>query len=122
MTIRLETPDADIQRMEPDWRNKLLSVITNPTLAHLLLMVGIYGLILEGLQSGRPGSRRYRRVSVCCWHCTPSRFLPVNYAGLALIILGLALIAVEPLCPVLWKYSVSAECRSQFRIGHSARQ
>jgi len=98
MTIRLETRDADIQRMEPDWRNKLLSVITNPTLAYLLLMVGIYGLILEGYN---PGALVPGVIGGICLLLALYAFqvLPVNYAGLALIILGLALIAVELFVP-----------------------
>nr|MBA3563681.1 nodulation protein NfeD [Gammaproteobacteria bacterium] len=48
----LDTTDMVIERVEPDWRTRLLSVITDPTVAYLLMLIGIYGLIFEGYNPG----------------------------------------------------------------------
>ena len=94
----LATALAQIIVIEPDWRSKLLGVITNPTLAYILLMIGIYGLVLEGYQ---PGALVPGVIGGICLLLALYAFqiLPVNYAGLALIVLGLALIAAELFVP-----------------------
>lgn len=96
--VTLDTESARIEEIEPDWRNQLLSVITNPTLAYILLMIGIYGLILEGYN---PGALVPGVVGGICLLLALYAFqiLPVNYAGLALMVLGFALIAVELFVP-----------------------
>lgn len=94
----LETADLTPVEIETDWRTELLAIITNPTLAYILLMVGIYGLILEGYN---PGSLVPGVIGGICLLLALYAFqiLPVNYAGLALIMLGLALIVVELFVP-----------------------
>ena len=94
----LQTQDLETLEIEPDWRSRLLSVITNPTLAYILLMVGVYGLILEGYN---PGALVPGVIGGICLLLALYAFqiLPVNYAGLALMALGLALIAVELFIP-----------------------
>lgn len=89
---------AEIETIEPDWRNQLLSVLTNPTLAYILLMVGIYGLILEGYNPGAlvPGVIGGISLLLALY---AFQILPINYAGLALMLLGFALIAVELFVP-----------------------
>src|SRR3546814_1590430 len=47
-TVELATAGRAVTRFEPDWRIRLLSVITEPTVAYLLLLVGLYGLVFEG--------------------------------------------------------------------------
>ncbi len=83
-----------LQRIDPDWRTKLLAVITNPTVAYLLMLIGIYGLIFEGYNPGAvvPGV-----VGAICLLLALYAFqvLPVNYAGLALMLLGIVLMAAE---------------------------
>ncbi len=97
-TRTLATADLETVEIEPDWRTELLSIITNPTLAYILLMVGIYGLILEGYN---PGALVPGVIGGICLLLALYAFqiLPVNYAGLALMALGLALIAVELFVP-----------------------
>jgi len=94
----LATADLESVEMEADWRTELLAIITNPTLAYILLMVGIYGLILEGYN---PGALVPGVIGGICLLLALYAFqiLPVNYAGLALMALGLALIAVELFVP-----------------------
>lgn len=96
--VTLNTAEAVIEVLEPDWRSQFLSVITNPTLAYILLMVGIYGLILEGYN---PGALVPGVIGGICLLLGLYAFqiLPVNYAGLALMVLGFALIAVELFVP-----------------------
>ncbi len=95
---QLSTAGLTPIEIETDWRTDLLAIITNPTLAYMLLMVGIYGLLLEGYN---PGALLPGVVGGICLLLALYSFqiLPVNYAGLALIVLGLALIAVELFVP-----------------------
>jgi membrane-bound serine protease (ClpP class) len=97
-TVTLDTEDVRVVAIEPDWRSQLLSVITNPSLAYILLMIGIYGLILEGYN---PGALVPGVIGGICLLLALYAFqiLPVNYAGLALMVLGFALIAVELFVP-----------------------
>ena len=97
-SVTLDTENIRVETLEPDWRSELLSVITNPTLAYILLMIGIYGLILEGYN---PGALVPGVIGGICLLLALYAFqiLPVNYAGLALMILGFALIAVELFVP-----------------------
>mgnify|MGYP000660095276 CR=1 FL=1 len=83
---------------EPDWRNKLLALITNPQVAYILLLVGIYGLIFEGYN---PGALVPGIVGIICLLLAfyALQVLPINYAGLALIIVGVALIVAEVFMP-----------------------
>lgn len=99
-TVTLDINENSIYVVKPDWRNQLLSVITNPTFAYILLMIGIYGLILEGYNPGAfvPGV-----VGGICLLMALYAFqiLPINYAGLALIALGIGLIVAEMFVPSL---------------------
>ena len=96
--IVLNTAALTVQKIEPDWRMKFLSVITNPTIAYVLMLIGIYGLLLEGYHPGAivPGV-----VGAICLLLAMFAFqvLPVNYVGLALIILGVVLMIAEALVP-----------------------
>lgn len=96
--IKLETSGLPIEQIEPDWRSELLGVITSPTIAYLLLLIGIYGLILEGYN---PGALVPGVVGAICLLIALYAFqmLPVNYAGLALILLGIILMIAEVMAP-----------------------
>lgn len=87
-----------IVEYEPDWRNRLLAIITNPQIAYILLLVGIYGLLFEGYS---PGAMVPGVVGVICLllGLYAMQVLPVNYAGLALIFVGAGLIAAEVFVP-----------------------
>ena len=95
---QLATQGIAVQRIEADWRTRVLSVITNPTVAYLLLLVGIYGLIFEGYN---PGAILPGVVGAICLLLAAFalQVLPVNYAGLALIALGIGLMIAEVFAP-----------------------
>ncbi len=96
--LTLETADLAIERFDPDWRTELLSVITNPNVAYFLMIIGFYGLIFE---LSNPGSLVPGTIGIICLLLALFAFqvLPVNYAGLALILVGLALMVGEALMP-----------------------
>ena len=98
MERTLDTQGLVIQRIEPDWRSELLGVITSPTIAYILLLVGIYGLILEGYNPGAivPGVVGAISLLMALYAL---QMLPVNYAGLALIVLGVILMIAEVMAP-----------------------
>jgi membrane-bound serine protease (ClpP class) len=93
-TVKLATHDLAVVQVKPDWRTRLLAVITNPTVAYGLMLIGIWGLLLEGYNPGvvLPGV-----VGSICLLTALFAFqiLSVNYAGLALVVLGTAMIIAE---------------------------
>jgi membrane-bound serine protease (ClpP class) len=96
--VELQTADASIENFEPNWRIKILSAIANPEIVLLLGIIGLYGLMYEGWNPGAivPGV-----VGVICLLLAAYalQVLPVNYAGLALIIVGIALMTAEAFAP-----------------------
>ena len=94
----LRTDGLVYERVEPDWRTRLLAVITNPTVAYMLMLLGIYGLIFEGYNPGAilPGVVGAIALLLALY---AFQILPVNYAGLALIVLGVVLIIAEFMVP-----------------------
>lgn len=87
-----------INRIEKDWRTEFLSVITDPSVAYILMLVGLYGLILEFYNPGMgvPGI-----VGAICLlvGLYALQMLPISYVGLALILLGIGLMVVEAVSP-----------------------
>jgi membrane-bound serine protease (ClpP class) len=96
--VTLETSGLLLERIEPDWRTQLLQVISNPTVAYMLMLLGIYGLIFEGYNPGAivPGVVGAISLLLALF---AFQVLPVNYAGLALIALGVILMIAEFLVP-----------------------
>jgi membrane-bound serine protease (ClpP class) len=94
----LHTADAVTVTQEPDWRARFLSVITDPSVAYLLVMLGIYALMFE---FSNPGLVFPGVVGAICILIAAYAFhmLPVNYAGLALMLLGIAFMAGELFFP-----------------------
>jgi membrane-bound serine protease (ClpP class) len=91
---RLATAGAQVSAIEPDWRTRVLSVITNPSVAYLMILVGIYALLFE---FSNPGLILPGVVGAICILIAMYAFqlLPVNYAGLALLLLGIAFMVAE---------------------------
>lgn len=97
-TVRLATGRAQVLVFEADWRNRLLSVITDPSLALILLMVGVYGILFEFSSPGfvLPGVVGAISLMLALFGL---QMLPVSYAGLALILLGVAFLIAEAFLP-----------------------
>jgi membrane-bound serine protease (ClpP class) len=95
---RLDLGGASIERLEPDWRNKLLALLSNPTLAVVLLMIGIYGLFVEFTSPGFgvPGVAGAISLLLGLYAL---QLLPVNWVGVGLLLLGTALMIAEVLLP-----------------------
>lgn len=96
--ISLDTANAPVEFVEPDWRYELLSIITDPNIAYILMLIGIYGLIFE---FSNPGYVLPGVVGAICLVLALYAFqvLPINYAGLALILLGIIFMIGEAFMP-----------------------
>ena len=94
----ITTTGLPITKIDPDWRSRFLSVITNPNVAYILMLLGMYGLILE---FSNPGAIVPGTVGAICLLLALYSFqlLPINYAGFALILLGIALMVGEAFQP-----------------------
>ncbi len=94
----LETQDIVIHTHAVDWRSEFLAVITDPNIAYVLMMIGVYGLIIEFYIPGfgLPGV-----LGAVCLLLALYAFsvLPISYAGLGLLLLGLVLMTAEALAP-----------------------
>jgi membrane-bound serine protease (ClpP class) len=95
---RLATKGAVPAEFAPDWRTNVLAAITNPSVALLLMTIGVYGLVFEFMNPGfvAPGV-----IGAICLllGLYALQLLPVNYAGLALIVLGLMFMGAEAFLP-----------------------
>ncbi|WP_324615204.1 nodulation protein NfeD [Dyella amyloliquefaciens] len=96
--IVLHSAGLPIRDYAPNWRTHLLDIVTHPTIAYLLLLAGMYGLVLEAFHPGvlLPGIAGAICLLVGLYAL---QLLPVNYAGLALMVLGVGLIVAEALAP-----------------------
>lgn len=91
---RLVTAGLDIVVRPPDWQTELLMLVTNPNVAFILMLIGVYGLILEFFNPGAvaPGLIGAISLLVALYALA---FMPINYAGAALVLLGVALMIAE---------------------------
>ena len=94
----LETAGLAVTIVEPDWRSQLLAIITNPNVAYILMLLGVYGLFFELSNPGHilPGVVGAVSLLLALY---AFQVLPVNYAGLALILLGLGFMVGEVFVP-----------------------
>ena len=97
-TRQLQTAGASLVEHLPDWRTRVLAVITNPSVALILIMVGVYGLLFEFMN---PGSTVGGVVGGICLLLAlyALQLLPVSFAGVALILLGIAFMIGEAFLP-----------------------
>ncbi|MCE0722117.1 NfeD family protein [Legionella resiliens] len=96
--ITLNTSNAHIELIEPDWRTRFLSIITNPTVAYLLLLLGIYGIFFELVNPGNILPGVIGAISMCI-ALYALQLLPISYAGFFLILLGIGFIIAEAFVP-----------------------
>jgi membrane-bound serine protease (ClpP class) len=94
----LETADLPFETLEPDWRTQFLAIITNPNVAYILMLIGIYGILFEFYSPGLVGPGVIGGISLIL-ALYAFQILPVNYGGLALTLLGVALIIAETVTP-----------------------
>jgi membrane-bound serine protease (ClpP class) len=90
----LSTANLRVTQVPPGWRTELLALVTNPNVAFILMLIGIYGLILEFFNPGAvaPGLIGTISLLVALYALA---LLPINYAGAALVVLGIALMVAE---------------------------
>jgi membrane-bound serine protease (ClpP class) len=101
----LDTRGLAVQNIAPDWRTRALLILTHPTIAYGLLLIGIYGLLLEGYNPGAvlPGVVGALSLLLGLYGL---QLLAVNYAGLALMALGIGLIVAEFFMPTFGSLGV----------------
>jgi membrane-bound serine protease (ClpP class) len=94
----IRTTGMSLEKMEPDWRSRLLAIISDPNVAYILMLVGIYGLVYE---FANPGMMLPGVAGAICLMLALFAFqvLPVNYAGVGLILLGIAFMVAEAVVP-----------------------
>ncbi|PYG02557.1 membrane-bound serine protease (ClpP class) [Thioalkalivibrio sp. ALE21] len=104
-TVKLTTGERElvtegirIVRMDPDWRTELLSLITNPNIAYILMLIGIYGIIFELANPGAVYPGVIGSISLILAFFA-LQVMPINYAGLALMLLGMIFMIAEAFVP-----------------------
>ncbi len=97
-SVQLDTAGASVVVFEAGWRSKLLSAIANPSLALILLTIGIYGLIFEFSNPGFLLPGVVGAISLLLG-LFALQTLPLNYAGLALLALGIGFLIAEAFVP-----------------------
>jgi membrane-bound serine protease (ClpP class) len=94
----LAVRNAIVTPLEADWKTRLISTLTNPNIAFILLMIGVYGILFEFWSPGLTGPGIVGGISLIVALMALSA-LPISYAGLALLALGIALMAAEAFAP-----------------------
>ena len=96
--VKLALAGAQVQTVKPDWRTGVLAVLSQPTVALALMMLGIYGLFIEVVHPGAalPGVAGGICLLLALYAL---HLLPVNWAGVGLILLGAALMIAEVFLP-----------------------
>ncbi|HEY0488143.1 MAG TPA: nodulation protein NfeD [Telluria sp.] len=96
--VTLDTRDAPVHATQPDWRTRALSALTNPSIALILMTLGVYGLMFEFMS---PGAVAPGVIGALCLllGLYGLQLLPVNYAGLAFILLGIGFMIGEAFLP-----------------------
>ncbi|HYZ32623.1 MAG TPA: nodulation protein NfeD [Crenalkalicoccus sp.] len=98
---KLETTGLGIIAVEPDWRERFLATITDPNIAYILMLIGIYGVLFE--LAAAPGTVLPGVIGAICLlvGLFALNLLPISYAGAGLVLLGIALMVAEAFAPSL---------------------
>ena len=96
--VTLQVTNPKLIQIMPDWRNKILHVITSPSVAYILMMIGVYGLFFEFMNPGFivPGVTGAISLLLALY---AFQMLPINYAGFVLILLGIVFMVSEVFVP-----------------------
>lgn len=97
-SVVLAFSEVELDVRQPDWRHQFLATITNPNIAYLLMIIGIYGLLLEFYSPGFGVAGVVGAISLLV-ATYAFQMLPINYVGVGLIVLGLGLLVAESLLP-----------------------
>lgn len=97
-SMRLQTLGVPLARLDPTWRTRLLGLVTNPDIAYLLFLLGIFGIAFEATHPGMaaPGVAGTISLLIGMWGLN---FLPINYAAAGLVLLGIGLMIAEAFLP-----------------------
>jgi membrane-bound serine protease (ClpP class) len=90
----LATAGVEVVTVAPDWRTELLAVVTDPNIAFILMLIGVYGLLFEFLNPGAVAPGLIGAISLLV-ALYALNLLPINYAGAALVLLGVGLMVAE---------------------------
>lgn len=91
---RLATAGLEVDTHPPDWQTELLMLVTNPNVAFILMLIGVYGLIFEFFSPGAVAPGLIGAISLVVAFYALA-FMPINYAGAALVLFGVALMIAE---------------------------
>jgi membrane-bound serine protease (ClpP class) len=91
---RLATAGLEVVTVAPDWRTQLLAVVTDPNIAFILMLIGVYGLLFEFLNPGAVAPGLIGAISLLV-ALYALNLLPINYAGAGLVLLGVGLMVAE---------------------------
>lgn len=95
---RLATKDKPVVEIAPDFRTRFLAVIADPNVAFILMLIGVYGILFEFWHPGAVAPGVIGGISLIV-AAMALAMLPVDYAGLALLLLGMALMVAEAFAP-----------------------
>jgi len=95
---KLATRNAVVREVEAGWKSRLLSIVTDPNIAFILLMIGVYGIIFEFWHPGLAGPGIVGAICLLVGLMALS-LLPLSIAGLALLVLAIGLMAAEAFTP-----------------------
>jgi membrane-bound serine protease (ClpP class) len=92
--MQLQTAGLNVVTIAPGWRTEFLAIITNPNVAFILMLIGIYGIIFEFTTPGTlvPGTIGTISLLLALYALN---LLPINYAGAGLVLLGIGLMVAE---------------------------
>ncbi len=105
MDVTIDSSEPEVVHIEPDWRYQLLGVITDPNVAYILLLIGIYGLIFEFYSPG-VGLGAVTGIICLLLGAFALQLLPINYAGLALLAVGICMLVAEAFTPSFGVFGV----------------
>jgi membrane-bound serine protease (ClpP class) len=92
--FKLATAGLTIVDTPPDWRTELLQLVTDPNIAFILMLIGVYGIILEFFNPGAVAPGLIGAISLLI-ALYALAFIPINYAGAALVVVGIGLMVAE---------------------------